>query len=92
MTIFLLFKDWELQIKGVSSYDSVEYHCQATTHHPSFISVILTVVGKYQKARFSLEMCLTLSWAWYLIEYLFGEGGGSNHHPPLVTTIRRGLK
>ena len=48
MTIILLFKDWELQINGVSSYDSGEYHCQATTHPPSFISVILTVVGKYQ--------------------------------------------
>ena len=41
-----LSQDWELQIVGVLSYDSGQYHCQATIHPPSFISLTLSVVGK----------------------------------------------
>ena len=40
-----LFKDWELRVTGVKRYDSGDYHCQATSHPPSFISTSLSVVG-----------------------------------------------
>jgi len=43
--------DWQLKIQSVSSYDSGEYQCQATTHPPSLISVQLIVVDAYAEIK-----------------------------------------
>lgn len=43
--------DWQLQIKSVTSYDSGEYQCQATTHPPSLISIMLSVVDAFAEIQ-----------------------------------------
>eukprot|EP00090_Calanus_glacialis_P009044 TRINITY_DN17375_c0_g1_i1.p1 TRINITY_DN17375_c0_g1~~TRINITY_DN17375_c0_g1_i1.p1 ORF type:complete len:318 (+),score=41.09 TRINITY_DN17375_c0_g1_i1:58-1011(+) len=46
-----LDNDWQLKIQSVSSYDSGEYQCQATTHPPSHISVRVIVVDAYAEIK-----------------------------------------
>jgi len=46
-----LDNDWQLKILAVSSYDSGQYLCQATTHPPQHISVRLIVVDAYAEIQ-----------------------------------------
>ena len=40
------YQDWELRVVSVTSYDSGDYQCQATSDPPTFISTNLSVVGE----------------------------------------------